>query len=201
LPRYAYGGKSTVEGCRSIDVLQWNKLGYLQSSSKFPWVWTRDGATTASIGVEGGKDSLTLNYHFQANGREWEKVEQRIRIAWRPCRFGGERPWFICSNGRNCGRRVRSLYGAGKLFACRYCYGLAYASQQLSARYRDSARAQSIKQRVDGSANMLEEFLEKPKGMHWRTFARLRGQYTVAQARSLMGIRVLKRHLSALRLM
>jgi hypothetical protein len=31
MARYAYGGKTTVEGCRSIDVLRWNKLGYLRS--------------------------------------------------------------------------------------------------------------------------------------------------------------------------
>ena len=47
--------------------------------------------------------------------------------------LGGRRPWFICSvraNGRYCGRRVAVLYLAGELFACRKCYGLAYASQR-----------------------------------------------------------------------
>jgi len=29
-----------------------------------------------------------------------------------------------------CGRSVNNLYGAGRLFACRHCYQLAYASQR-----------------------------------------------------------------------
>jgi hypothetical protein len=30
MARYAGGGKNTVEGCRSIDVLEWHRLGYLR---------------------------------------------------------------------------------------------------------------------------------------------------------------------------
>ena len=29
MARYAGGGKNTVEGCRSIDVLEWRRKGYL----------------------------------------------------------------------------------------------------------------------------------------------------------------------------
>jgi hypothetical protein len=50
-----------------------------------------------------------------------------------PCRFGGERPWFVCgihATGVYCGRKVVKLYGAGRLFACRHCYRLGYAIQQ-----------------------------------------------------------------------
>ena len=65
---------------------------------------------------------------------EWKPVEQRVPITWTECHFGGgRRPWFTCSthvNGRYCGRRVAMLYLAGEFFACRKCYGLAYASQQ-----------------------------------------------------------------------
>ena len=56
-------------------------------------------------------------------------MQQRVAISWTPCRFGGERPWFICSvcaNGTYCGRQVTKLYDAGRLFACRHCYRLAY---------------------------------------------------------------------------
>ena len=30
MARYAGGGKNTVEGCRSIDVLEWHRRGYLR---------------------------------------------------------------------------------------------------------------------------------------------------------------------------
>jgi hypothetical protein len=31
MARYAGSGKATVEGCRSIDVLEWHRRGYLQT--------------------------------------------------------------------------------------------------------------------------------------------------------------------------
>jgi hypothetical protein len=35
---------------------------------------------------------------------------------------------------------------------------------------------------------MLEDFPEKPKGMHWRTYDRLRRTYDIAEARSTAGL-------------
>jgi len=118
-------------------------------------------------------------------------VEQGVTIAWTPCRFGGERPWFICSvctNGTYCGRQVTKLYVAGRLFACRHCYQLAYASQQESAYQRGLWKAQKIGMRLGGSASMLNHFPEKPKGMHWRTYERLSCVHDAAQARSIIGM-------------
>jgi hypothetical protein len=108
MARYAGGGKNNVEGCRSIK-------------------------------VETQRHSVTLKYQSRSYGEDWSDVEQRVAITWTPCRFGGERPWFVCSvaaNGVYCGRRVTKLYGAERLFACRHCYRLAYASQQESAHRR-----------------------------------------------------------------
>jgi hypothetical protein len=42
--------------------------------------------------------------------------------------------------------------------------------------------------RLGGTANMLDDFPEKPKGMHWRTYERLCRVHDVAQARSLIGL-------------
>ena len=148
MPRYAYGAKSTVEGCRNIDVLRWNRLGYLRYPRWFSWAWTRDGETVASIQVESGRDQVTLKYRSRSYGEEWSDVHQTVPLEWTRCRFGGERPWFVCSvysNGHYCGRNVTKLYGAGKLFACRHCYGLAYASQQESSNQRGLYRAQKIR--------------------------------------------------------
>src|SRR5262249_27475947 len=108
MPRYAYGAKSTVEGCRSIDVLRWHHLGYLQHHRSFSWVWHRDNEATASIGVVAERDLVTLIYRIQSYGEPWEDVRQNVRVEWTPCRFGGKRPWFRCevfANGIFCGRR------------------------------------------------------------------------------------------------
>jgi hypothetical protein len=121
---------------------------------------------------------------------EWKSVEQRVLIAWTACHLGGRRPWFVCSvysSGRYCGRRVAVLYGAGELFACRRCYGLAYASQHEALHLRGLGKAQKVRMRLGGSPSMLEGFPDKPKGMHWETYDRLRHTHDIAEARSNMG--------------
>jgi hypothetical protein len=122
---------------------------------------------------------------------DWKSVQQRVPITWTACHIGGRRPWFECvvySTGRYCGRRVAVLYGAGKFFACRRCYDLAYASQHEALHHRGLGKAQKIRMRLGGSPNMLEPFPDKPKGMHWRTYERLRSSYDVAEARSTCGL-------------
>jgi hypothetical protein len=66
-----------------------------------------------------------------------------------------------------------SLYGPGRYFLYRHCYDLSYQSQRDNVMYRALHKAQSIRERLGGSANMTEPFPEKPKGMHWRTYERL----------------------------
>jgi hypothetical protein len=117
---------------------------------------------------------------------EWKSVEQFVPITWTACHFGGRRAWFCCtghSGGQYCGRRVALLYGAGERFACRRCYGLAYASQQESLRYRGFGKAQKIRIRLGGNGDIFDAFPDKPKGMHWRTYDRLRSTHDIAAER------------------
>jgi hypothetical protein len=74
------------------------------------------------------------------------------------------------------------------LFACRHCYRLAYASQQESAHQRGLGKSQKIRMRLGGSPNMLEEFPDKPKGMHRRTYERWRRAHDAAEERSTIGL-------------
>src|SRR4051812_23921733 len=94
----------------------------------------------------------------------------------------------MLNNGRYCGRRVALLYAAGELFACRRCYDLAYASQQESVHQRGLGKALKIRMRLGGSVIMMDDFPDKPKGMHLRTYERLRRVYDVAEARSTLGL-------------
>jgi hypothetical protein len=66
MARYAADGKNTVEGCRSVDVLEWHRLGYLRSPRWFSLAWSRDGEQVASIKVETQRHSLTLKYQSRA---------------------------------------------------------------------------------------------------------------------------------------
>jgi|SRR5581483_4938079 len=191
MPRYSGSGKATVESCRSINVLDWHQRGYLQFPRWFSWAWTQDGEGVASINVESRRGSVTLKYRSRSCGGDWCDVEHCIPIVWSSCRFGGERPWFLCSvasNGVYCGRRVIKLYGAGRLFACRRCYRLTYTSQQESAHQRGLWKSQKIRMKLGGSASMLDDFPDKPKGMHWGTYDRLRRRHDAAEERSTFGL-------------
>ena len=157
----------------------------------FSWSWTRGGERVASINVDTQHHYVLLKYRSRSYGEDWSDVEQRVSIAWTPCRFGGERPWFVCSvaaNGMYCGRRVTKLYGAGRLFACRHCYRLGYTSQQESAHQRGLWKSQKIRMRLGGSPSMLDEFPGKPKGMHRRTYDRMCGLHDAAEGRSSIGL-------------
>jgi hypothetical protein len=160
-----------------IDVRDWHRRGLLQGWG-FTWSWhTRDGERVAwiQVRVQPGQQ-VTLIYRVREGGREWQDVEQPVVLTWTPCHYGGQHPWFICPgvvNGCVCGRRVAILYGAGRYFLCRHCYDLTYESQQEDRPTRLITKAQNIRRRLGGSANSMEPFPAKSKGMHWRTYSRL----------------------------
>jgi hypothetical protein len=65
---------------------------------------------------------------------------------------------------------------------------LAYASQQEASRNRGLGKAQKVQMRLGGSPDMSKAFPDKPRGMHWRTYERLRFAHDIAKARSILGL-------------
>jgi len=63
------------------------------------------------------------------------------------------------------------------------CYNFAYGSQSESSYFCDIEGAE-----LGGSTVMSEAFPDKPKGMHWRTYDRLRHRHDFAEKRSMMGL-------------
>ncbi len=55
--------------------------------------------------------------------------------------------------------------------------------------YRALHKAQAIRERLGGSANMTEPFPEKPKGMHFDTYMRLWHEHREAESAQLAGMR------------
>lgn len=94
-----------------------------------------------------------------------------VPLTWTPCTKGGERPYFTCPgrvNGRDCQRRVAKLYGAGRYFLCRSCYGLAYASQSETPQDRLLRRANKLRRSLGGNPGMASPLPPRAKGM-WQT--------------------------------
>jgi len=189
---YRFDKKTTTNECHSVDVRYLHRKGLLKPGIWFSLRWSRAGSETGSIrGVVGDKqpEQMILLYrHRRGLDGEWEDVRKPVELAWTECNFGGERPWFVCP-GTGCGRRVAVLYGPGRYFLCRHCYDLVYESQRENAMYRALHKAQAIRERLGGSANMMEPFPEKPKGMHHETYWRLREEHDEAEIAQLVGMR------------
>jgi hypothetical protein len=177
-----YEGAPTCEGCPSIDVRMWHRQGLLRPGQTFPYSWSQAGEPRGSISVRTESSAVVLSFRARDWERaEWKSVNQRVPIAWTVCHLGGHRPWFCCTR---CGRRVAKVFlGGSTFFACRHCYGLAYESQLESVRLRRIGKARKIRMKLGGDANVLDDFPQKPKGMHRRTYDRLRHVHDVIVAR------------------
>ena len=169
---------STADYLR-LDLAGIRRGGGLRPGAAGTVTWSRGEEATSSIGwavasEDGTPAALALRYAVGGEG-----VRYAVPLTWTPCRFGGRRPWFVCP-GEGCGRRVGVLYGR-RLFLCRHCHGLAYESTRESAGDRALRKAQRIRERLGGSADLLAPFPPKPKGMHWRTYERLAAAAAAAE--------------------
>jgi hypothetical protein len=129
----------------------------------------------------------------RSNGGDWQDVSEAIPIVRVACRLGGDRPYFTCPgvvNGVACRRRVGKLYGPGRYFLCRRCYGLSYSSQGEGSWDRELRRSNKIRQRLGGEAGIAAPFPPRPKGMWMRTYERLRDRAVEAEIRADEGFAV-----------
>ena len=166
-----YSSKNTTSSYRRLDIRELQRKGFLRPGGWTSLRWSRNGEAVGSVGVRAEFDRVVLRYRHQRYGEDWKDEEYPIFLDRTPCNYGGERVWFLCP-ARGCSRRVAVVYG-GSIFACRHCYQLAYDSQREAAYSRALSRAQAIRMKLGGSPNMAEDFPDKPKGMHWRTYDRL----------------------------
>ena len=170
--------KTLVTNFLRLDVQGLANEGLLgtdvNSGTFFQCSWMGEsGEPKSSIGIQAGRDQLTLHYRYWTNKDEGQDVRELVPISWTPCHYGGRRPWFRCPgilDGVACNRRVAKIFLRGGHFLCRHCHGLAYPSQTVTLGDRPLNRAQKIRMRLGGSGNMMEPFPWKPKGMHWRTY-------------------------------
>ena len=190
---HRFDKKTTTGECHGVDVRYLHREGLLEPGRWFSLRWSRAGRETGSIrgAVEGSgrpERVLLLYRHRSGPGGEWEDVHEPVTLDWSACNFGGARPWFVCP-GDECGRRVAILYSAGRYFLCRHCYDLSYESQREDKLQRALRRAQKIRERLGGSASLMDPFPEKPKGMHWRTYEWLWWRHYEADMEQLAGVR------------
>ena len=168
--------KPKVEECNSLDANQLHRDGCLKNGWNGTSIWSRRGVEVSSIGMRTSADCLYLGYRSERYG----SVIQPVRIERVPCRFGGSRAYFRC----DCGKRVVKLYGFGRLFLCRHCYGLFHSSKNEGFWDRSLRQRTKHQRRLtdDGSLEAYE--MPKPKGMWWRTFYRFQERAQAAENRA-----------------
>ena len=175
--------KAATEDHRSLDIRALHRAGLLRAGYACNWEWKRHGEVIGTIGIE-AESLIRLRLRYRVISREeTESKDYPVPITWTSCHLGGNRPWFLCPC---CGRRVAKLY-LRRVFACRHCLRLNYASQQNK---RDRAADHSWKLRTvlgcpEGFLSLPAELIPKPKGMHWRTFEQKVEQLKRVDARAL----------------
>lgn len=151
----------------ALDIRSLARQGRLRPGTHCNVTWTT-GSHTASIAVEVQSNAVTLSYSTQGTRQRYE-----VLIAWTVCHFGGKRPWWLCPN---CGGRCAILYG-GSVFTCRKCAGLHYPIQHASNVGKAIFRAEATRRRLRWQPGIANPGNGKPKGMHWKTYARLLAQH------------------------
>ena len=158
--------RTTTGDLRRFSVHQIAIDGLSLCGVNFRWCWKSQGKVTASIvaRVQGDDNGATLVLDYTLDG---SPMTQSIRLDASPCRFGGVRWLAICPNT---GRRVAHLYIGGAGALSRHAYHLKFDSQRESPLYRSLRRRDKALAKLKADAPM---FLERPKGMHARTYERL----------------------------
>lgn len=136
--------------------------------------WNRRGECVASIRLlfSDELDRVTLIYRSRSRGEAWEDIRDPIQLDLTKPNFGGVRYWFVCPG---CQKRRKVLYGR-RLYRCRECHRLTYASQYDPFPQQPWKRAHEVRERLGGEAGFSSQFPPKPKGMHWKTYYRLRDE-------------------------
>jgi len=176
--------QDTTEDCKSIDIRMMKRHGWLKPgcAGKLSWKW--NGEPWGNINYQCYDDKLILDYRYRVNGSDWEPVRQSVTIATTPCHYGNARQWFLCPR---CNYRCALLYSANKLFLCRKCCELPYASQMQG----DIDRLLDQKHKL--GKRLFEDYQygdgwQKKKGMHWKTFGRLNERYQRLERRVNQGV-------------
>jgi hypothetical protein len=176
--------KPTVEDCPALNITGLHRDGTLRSGEYFATAWRPGGERVIEVLGWRDGDAVVIRCRVRVAGDREDEMVERVGLAWTRCHYGGQRPWFGCPHvveGRSCARRAAILYWVANSFRCRICAGLAYPSQREGREDRAMRRAHVLRRRLGADPRFGTSLPDKPRGMYWRTFARLREQIDVGE--------------------
>lgn len=153
--------KNRVEHFQSLDCSQlYDKRVYPLQEGEDAWL------QGCHLNLFSSHTLATLSY---------EKKESRysIPVVTTDCNYGNQRHWFLCPHP-GCQRRIKKLYlYLNGIFLCRKCLNLAYTTQNRSEIDRIIDKKWDLIHKCSGNS---EWSMKKPKGMHQKTFNRIRDE-------------------------
>ncbi len=164
-----HSGRACVEETAKLTIATLSKAGALAPGAYCVSSWAMAGREIASIGVRGEGGAVRLLYS-SGKGADARRVDERVAVRWRSCRFGGARPYFACPR---CGGEVLNLHLSGARFICRICARLTYAIRRERARDRHLRIANRLRRKLGGAPGVLSRFGPPPKHMRRRTYERI----------------------------
>lgn len=134
--------KATTGLCRTLNAKRLKEAGVFDSDVPLTIAWVNElgeeaGFVTVTRQIDGNGNTRALRIE---SGGSVTVTSQVIQVTTTPCFYGGIRYWLLCpavKDGVLCENRVGALYlpPAGRVFACRHCWGLTYESCQNSHKY------------------------------------------------------------------
>jgi hypothetical protein len=167
--------KAHTSDLASLDIRWLTRHGYLTSTVERPVRWYVGDTEWCSILVRASGRHIRLRYQQNHHKDSFEQRSYTVSITRTTCHYGGDRPWFLCP-APGCSRRVAILYG-GNMFACRRCHDLVYPSQRELLDIRLMRSADKLRSVLGWPLGIANPTGEKPKHMHWKTFASLMDQH------------------------
>lgn len=126
-----------------------------------------DGAYRIDIRAY-GRNPPRGEFHY----RGWS-----VEVVSTQCNFGGKRWWFLCPQ---CARRCAILYPR----LCRICSGGRYRVELQSPHDRLITKAIRLRRRLGQTeGGTLAPLPQKPKHMHWDTYAKRIAEIREIEAR------------------
>lgn len=173
--RWRYGTKGTVDASKRLDIRYLKKQGMLRSGY-YSLSWNRGGEPTGNINIRmvAGESMTVIGKWRRDASEEWKPMEKTVCLSHSSCAFGGSRSWFVCPY---CSRRVAVMIVDASYVACRHCLKLTYASCNEDQIDRSWSKRDKYKAKLGGDKGLHL----KPKGMHHRTWQRLRQSYYEAE--------------------
>lgn len=161
-----------IEDHGQIDIRLWARMGFLKELHEFLWEVGPRPSNARALWVRTEPHVVALSDPTWGAVDAAPGFSQVLRVAYAPCNFGGQRPWFICPIP-DCGSRAAILYFRNS-FACRTCHRLVYESQRERETDRKIRKANKIRSKLGWLQGPLMPEGKRPKGMHGSTFLRLK---------------------------